>query len=100
MDKITNDLSTITINNSPNIGLIYDEIMTKHECRAGRHPECPQRIREIYINLPNYKYKRISIREATISELSLIHTKEHIDKMASITNSNKNQLKSMENKYN
>jgi len=40
-----------TLPKKPKIGVVYDNIMTLHECHREEHPERPERVMAIYLNL-------------------------------------------------
>ena len=70
------------------VGVVYDEEMLLHRSYVENHPECPERISAIHLNLIKKNLWenliKIECHPAKESDLSLVHDKAHIEK---ITNS-------------
>ena len=66
----------------PKIGVVYDNIMTLHESHREDHPERPERIMAIYLNLLDKgifdQLIQLDSDEATEEELILAHPKSHV----------------------
>jgi len=69
-----------------NLAILYDDIYLQHLTGEG-HPECPERLTAIHNALRKEgvldKCKRIEPREATVEELSFVHVKGYIERVAS-----------------
>lgn len=67
----------------PKIGVVYDNIMTLHECHREEHPERPERVMAIYLNLLDKgiydQLIKLESDEATEEELLLVHPKTHVN---------------------
>lgn len=66
--------------------IMYNELMTRHKCMEGSHPERPTRIKAIYKKLSQRVLLDECIvsnemRYATDDELKLVHTPEYLDKI-------------------
>ena len=68
-----------------NVGVVYDDFMSKHFHPTEPHPECPERIQEIYkeLNKRNLITKMLAIksRDITRDELLLVHDKKYLYKL-------------------
>lgn len=66
-------------NKPPKVGVVYDDIMTLHRSHREEHPERPERIMAIYLNLIEKsifdKLVQLDSAEATDEELLLVHPK-------------------------
>ena len=64
------------------IGVVFDEIMMLHKLHSDDHPERPERIMSIYLNLIRKdlyaKLIKIESEEATEEDLQLAHKPIHI----------------------
>lgn len=85
-------------------GYVYDEKMCSHFDLIGDHPERPRRITFIYDILDKSglleNFTQIDSRKAAKDELSLVHTKEHINFMSSIPSRDVYQLDKLQHRYN
>ena len=67
------------------VGVIYDEEMLLHRSYGESHPECPERISAIHLNLIKKdlweSLVKIECHAAKDSDLSLVHDQAHIDKI-------------------
>ena len=67
----------------PKVGVVYDNIMTLHMAHREFHPERPERIMAIYLNLIEKgiydKLVKLDSEVATEEELLMAHPKEHIE---------------------
>jgi histone deacetylase 4/5 len=65
----------------PRVGYVYDPAMTLHRANVD-HPECPERIQEIYKCLMNKdlisKMIAVKSREATHDELKIAHSEQYL----------------------
>ncbi|KAF9198352.1 Histone deacetylase hda1, partial [Haplosporangium sp. Z 27] len=91
---------------STKTGYVYDVRMKHHNNVHGDddHPEDPRRIWRIFhalveAQIPKRMIK-IPSREATMEELHLVHTKDHVEKITKTAGLNKDELLKMANSYN
>ena len=67
----------------PKIGVVYDNVMTLHESHREEHPERPERVMAIYLNLLDKgiydQLIKLESDEATEEELLLVHPKLHVN---------------------
>ena len=88
---------------STETGLVYDELMMKHEART-EHPECPVRIQRIFSALEEAglsdRCKRVPAREATREELLSVHGEEYLDAMRKTEGQEVSALEEVEVKFN
>ena len=66
------------------IGVIFDELMLLHkEEQGGTHPERPERLMAIYLNLVKKglfsQLVRIPYKEVANEDLLLVHAQAHLD---------------------
>ncbi|XP_055712134.1 histone deacetylase 6 isoform X2 [Phlebotomus papatasi] len=71
---------------APNrVCLVYDEAMAEHRNVFEVHPECPKRITSIWDKLGEFgvvgRMHRVGSRVATVEELCLVHSPEHVKLM-------------------
>ncbi|KAG0216974.1 Histone deacetylase hda1 [Mortierella sp. NVP41] len=91
---------------STKTGYVYDVRMRFHQNIHGDydHPEDPRRIWKIYEALRNAgclnRMVKLPSREATQSELALVHTSEHIQTITDTAKMDKEQLLDVANSYN
>ncbi|XP_055682363.1 histone deacetylase 6 isoform X4 [Lutzomyia longipalpis] len=61
---------------------VYDDAMTEHKNDFEVHPECPARITKIWERFGEYgtveRMHRVASRHATLEELELVHSPEHV----------------------
>lgn len=66
----------------PKIGVVYDNVMTLHQSHREDHPERPERVMAIYLNLIDKgiydQLIQLDSDEATEDELLLAHPKAHV----------------------
>ncbi|KAK9710117.1 Histone deacetylase hda1 [Basidiobolus ranarum] len=92
--------------NDSNTGLVYDVRMKFHRSIHNEldHPEDPRRIWRVYEALESTgcleKCVRIPAREATDEEIRLVHSKEHHEEVASISDLTYKDLKTTASQYN
>jgi acetoin utilization deacetylase AcuC-like enzyme len=81
----------------PKVGVVFDEEMMLHKCYKAYHPERPERIMSIYLNLINKGiYEdliKLECELAEDSDLKLVHPLAHIQKIKDI-NLSKTESKS------
>jgi acetoin utilization deacetylase AcuC-like enzyme len=69
----------------PKVGVVYDEEMLLHRHHKEEHPERPERVMAIYLNLVKKKIwsqlVRIDAVPASDDTLALAHTQSHIQKV-------------------
>ncbi|KAL8480107.1 hypothetical protein ACS0TY_026873 [Phlomoides rotata] len=86
------------------VGLLFDERMCKHKQPGGNHPENPKRIRAIWNNLNASGLLQrcviLNAKEAEDDHLALVHSKEHIDLIKTISSKNLKAMRKRANKYN
>ncbi|KAF9189329.1 Histone deacetylase hda1 [Haplosporangium sp. Z 11] len=91
---------------STKTGYVYDVRMRFHNNVHGDddHPEDPRRIWRIYDALNTghctERMVKVTSREATVEELSLVHEADHIENITKTTVMNKDELLKMANSYN
>ncbi|KAF9420195.1 Histone deacetylase hda1 [Podila epigama] len=91
---------------STRTGYVYDVRMRFHSNVHGEddHPEDPRRIWRIYDALKTAhctdRMVKIVSREATVEELSLVHTQDHINNITKTMSMSKEDLLDMANNYN
>ncbi|KAG0045802.1 Histone deacetylase hda1 [Gryganskiella cystojenkinii] len=91
---------------STRTGYVYDVRMRFHSNVHGEddHPEDPRRIWRIYDALKTAgcteRMIKIPSREATVEELSLVHTPAHVDAITKTSSMSKEELLDMANHYN
>ncbi|KAF9312427.1 Histone deacetylase hda1, partial [Linnemannia elongata] len=87
-------------------GYVYDVRMKHHNNVHGDddHPEDPRRIWRIYDAIRNAhctdRMIKITSREATVDELGLVHTDNHIENITKTSAMSKDDLLEMANSYN
>jgi acetoin utilization deacetylase AcuC-like enzyme len=66
------------------VGYVFDPVMTLH-CDEEEHPECPERILEIFKVLLNrgliQRMTAVPSREATLDELTMVHTSQYLQSL-------------------
>ncbi|GFP91735.1 histone deacetylase 5 [Phtheirospermum japonicum] len=97
------------INKSPpkrrRVGLLYDERMCGHKNPGkGHHPENPDRILAVWDKLNQSGIAKrcvvLDAKEAEDDELALVHTKEHIDLIKTISSRNSKTMRKSAKKFN
>eukprot|EP00050_Salpingoeca_kvevrii_P017376 m.64561 g.64561 ORF g.64561 m.64561 type:complete len:468 (+) comp7527_c0_seq1:2-1405(+) len=85
-------------------GLAYDERMMGHRSMQGRHPECPERIRDMWRELTTRGYvarcTRITARDASDDELKLVHTPAYVNSTAAWIGMSQKELKREAEEFN
>ncbi|KAL8529508.1 hypothetical protein ACS0TY_006805 [Phlomoides rotata] len=85
------------------VGLLFDERMCKHKQAGGKHPENPERIRVIWDNLNAAgllpRCVVLNAKESEDNHLALVHSKEHIDLIKTISSKNLKKMRKIANKY-
>ncbi len=83
-------------------GYVYDPIMTLH--KSSDHPECPERIQEIYKALLNRNLLSqmiaVKSRLATRTELRMAHSEQYLDNLEHYLDGSRSGLKKITNQYN
>ncbi|KAL8506965.1 hypothetical protein ACS0TY_017742 [Phlomoides rotata] len=86
------------------VGLLFDERMCKHKPPGGNHLENPERIRAIWDNLNASGLLQrcviLNAKEAEDDHLALVHSKEHIDFIKTISSKSPKAMRKHANKYN
>nr|XP_033334353.1 histone deacetylase 6 isoform X1 [Megalopta genalis] len=87
------------------VNIVYDERMLKHyDISDETHPEKPSRISGIYKRLQEYNIlDRCYVqqgRSATIEELLLVHSKDHIERIKGTANMKAKDLKKVVSSFN
>lgn len=90
---------------SPITGLVYDQrMMLHHNMWDGHHPELPQRISRIFSRHEELgllsRCQRIPARLATVEELALCHSSDHISTIKSTEHMKPRDLHRLGNDYN
>jgi len=66
----------------PKVGVVYDDFMLLHRSHRVEHPERPERLMAVYLNLVKSglfkELVQISSDEATEEDLLLCHSQKHI----------------------
>ena len=88
---------------STETGLVYDELMMRHESLT-EHPECPVRIQRIFSALEkeglSARCKRVPAREASREELLSVHGEEYLDAMRKTEGKERAMLQEVEANFN
>ena len=67
------------------IGVVYDDQMALHRCHRKDHPERPERLMAVYLNLVKKQlYKEMIVidsEEAEEEDVLLAHSKDHVKSM-------------------
>lgn len=73
---------------SNRVAYVYDDFLLEHQNLFEIHPEQPDRILKIRIRHNEFKLlermKQLKSRPATVNELTLVHSKEHVNLMKKI----------------
>ncbi|KAI6660493.1 histone deacetylase 6-like [Oopsacas minuta] len=105
-DELVSKIEGLNITGKPQsteTGLVYDELMLKHESPI-EHPECPARIKRIYTAMAEAglvaRCKRVPVREATREELLSVHGEDYLNIMRKSEGKKPSDLESSEFVFN
>uniref|UniRef100_A0A8B9LAX4 Protein deacetylase HDAC6 n=1 Tax=Astyanax mexicanus TaxID=7994 RepID=A0A8B9LAX4_ASTMX len=85
-------------------GLVYSEAFTHHRCLWDTsHPECPERVTAVVELMKKEgllsRCVQVETRAASEEEISLVHTKEYIDRMRSTQKMTEEEMKLVSDGY-
>ncbi|KAI4901578.1 hypothetical protein NFI96_012101, partial [Prochilodus magdalenae] len=106
-EEMTNKLKNLDLRCKPKAtgtGLIYSDVYSRPRCLwDASHPECPERITAVIELMEKEglvsRCVQVESRAASEEELSLVHTKEFINRMKSTQKMTEEELKSVSDGY-
>ncbi|XP_036435365.1 LOW QUALITY PROTEIN: histone deacetylase 6 [Colossoma macropomum] len=106
-EEMTNKLKNLDLRCKPKAtgtGLVYSDAFTRYRCLwDASHPESPERVATIVELMEKEgllsRCVQVETRTASEEELSLVHTKEYIDRMKSTQKMTEEELKSVSDGY-
>uniref|UniRef100_A0A8B9LD47 Protein deacetylase HDAC6 n=1 Tax=Astyanax mexicanus TaxID=7994 RepID=A0A8B9LD47_ASTMX len=106
-EEMINKLKNIDLRCKPKAtgtGLVYSEAFTHHRCLWDTsHPECPERVTAVVELMKKEgllsRCVQVETRAASEEEISLVHTKEYIDRMRSTQKMTEEEMKLVSDGY-